>query len=69
VVFGTGETSLSGLTSLASVTVVESMGGGAVVGTPVDDTKPGTSGECSVDKVGEMGTGNGEKGIAKFGQK
>ena len=46
------------------------MGGGAVVGTPVGDTGTETSATVqSVDKVGALGTGNGQDGIAKFDQK
>jgi hypothetical protein len=51
------------------VVVGESLGGGAAVGTSVDGTETGTSGDCSVNKVGELDTGNGEDGIAKFDQK
>jgi hypothetical protein len=35
---------------------------------PSDNTGTETSGECSVDKVGALGIGKGEDGIAKFGQ-
>jgi hypothetical protein len=40
------------------------MGGGAVVGTPVGDTG-GTSANCSVDKVGALGSGRAEDDIAE----
>ena len=42
------------------------MGGGEVVGTSIDGAKTGTTGNCSVDKVGELGTGKSEDGIANF---
>jgi hypothetical protein len=45
------------------------MVGGEVVGTSVDGTKTGTTGNCLVDKVGELDTGKGENGIANFDQK
>ena len=44
------------------------MGGGEVVETSIDGTKTGTTGNCLVDKVGELGTGKGEDGIVSFDQ-
>jgi hypothetical protein len=54
---------------LAPVTVVGLVVGGEVVGTSVDGTKTRTSGDCSINKVGELDTGSGEDGIANFDQK
>ena len=62
----TGETSLVDLATLASVVKGGSLGGGAVIGTPVGDTG-GTSANCSVDKVGAMNSGRAEDDIAEGG--
>ena len=57
---GSRETSWVGLASLASVMVGGSLGGGAVIGTPVGDTGETSAKSCSVDKVGALGLGSAE---------